>query len=477
MPQFGKLNYINVGREGTFEKTGQYETTPADVDHLFQTLEQTRPTRLTLHFHGGLIGEKAGYAIAEKMFGVYDGAGSHAVSFVWETGLLETISERIASIGNTALFRKVLSLVLKRSAKHLGLEIAGGRGAGSMTQPELDAELAKDRPFEHMDTPAARGGAAITTEAELEAVQPEIEEELEGDIESDPQLQALLVAEADRLPSDVAEDLTTAGGRGIGLLGVAKVLAKVTYRVIKRFVNDRDHGFYPTVVEEILRELYIADLGAWVWGGMKTKAEQMWKPNAGLAGNRQHAGTYFLQALAQFVGRHPDVRIDVIGHSAGSIAIGYMLDAIEERHPELKFRNLVLLAPACTSALFESKLQPRIGKRFSQFRMFTMHDDFETRDMLVKGIYTRSLLYFISGVLEDEVDKAIAGMQRYLSGKPPYTGQVFDSVRTFLANEGHVVLSKTADGAGSGLSSHSTNHGFFDDDPITRTSLQHIIRQ
>jgi hypothetical protein len=479
MPAFGKLNYVNVGRGGTFVKTGNWETTPQDVDDLFRTLDHQVPGRLTLHFHGGLIAEDAGYAIARKMFDVYDGAGSHAISFVWETGLLETFSDRIRAIGDTTLFNKLLKLVLKRSAKHLGLQVApdGSRGPGEMTQAELDAELTKDRPFENLDTPAARGGAAITTEAELEGVRAEIEEEMEGDVESDLHLQALLVSEANRLPPEVAAELTTEGARGVGLLGVAKMLAKVTYRVIRRFVTDRDHGFYPTVVEEILRELYIADLGAWVWSGMKTKAEEMWRPNAGRAGSQMYAGTYFLDGLAAYAQRHPEVHIDVVGHSAGSIAIGHMLDAVDARHPALRFRNLLLLAPACTSALFESKLLRRLGTRFQDFRMFTMSDEFESKDMLVKGIYTRSLLYFISGVLEDEVDQAIAGMHRYLSGKAPYTGGTFDSMRTFLTAQGRIVLSKTGNDAASGLSSHSTSHGFFDDDPVTRTSLQHIIRQ
>ena len=479
MPAFGKLNYLNVGRGGTFEKSGTHETTPQDVDDLWKALDQQLPERLTLHFHGGLIAEEAGFAIAEKMFSVYGGAGSHPVSFVWETGLLETFAARIRTIGETSLFQKLLKLVLRQSAKHLGLQVApdGSRGPGAMTQAELDAELAKDRPFENLDTPRARGAAAITTEAELETVRPEIEEELEGDVESDPQLQALLVNEAERLPPEVAAELRSEGARGVGLLGVAKILAKVTYRVIRRFVNDRDHGFYPTVVEEILRELYVADLGAWVWSGMKAKAEEMWRPNAGRTGSQLYAGTYFLEGLAAFSQRHPQVRIDVVGHSAGSIAIGYMLDAVDARHPGLRFRNLLLLAPACTSALFESKLLGRLGTRFQDFRMFTMSDDFESKDMLVKGIYTRSLLYFISGLLEDEVDKPIAGMHRYLSGKKPYTGAMFDSMRTFLTAQGRLVLSKTADGAVAGLSSHSTSHGFFDDDPVTCSSLQHIIRQ
>ncbi len=480
MAEFGKLNYINVGPDGTFARSGEFQTLPNDVDALFAALEAQPPERLALHFHGGLIKEASGFEIAEKMFKVYDAAGSHSIAFVWETGLIETIVTKIDTIGRSDLFRKLLKLVLKQAAKRLGFGLAAdlARGGAGLTEAEMNAELAKDRPFEKLDTPAARSAAVVRSEADLASAEAEIQEELEAEIEADASVQTLLEANADELRPGVAAEIEKTGAKGPGLITIAKLLAKVTFRVIKRFFTKRDHGFYPTVVEEILRELYIADAGEWVWGGMKTKAEEMWGSNDGRAAQLQYAGTYFLDALAAYYDRHPATRIDLIGHSAGSIAIGHMLDAVASRHPNLRFRNVLLLAPACTSQLLEGKILPRLGQQFSEFRMFTMHDDFESQDSLLKGVYTRSLLYFISGVLEDEVDKPIAGMHRYLSGEKPYTGAPYDTIRTFLDPTVHrIVLSKTKDDAGAGLASHALSHGIFDDDPTTCASLQHIIRQ
>lgn len=69
------------------------------------------------------------------------------------------------------------------------------------------------------------------------------------------------------------------------------MLAAIAYRVIRRHVRGRDHGFYPTVVEELLRELYLANLGAWVWDQMKEKAAAMWLPNDGLSGDERRVGS------------------------------------------------------------------------------------------------------------------------------------------------------------------------------------------
>jgi hypothetical protein len=108
-----------------------------------------------------------------------------------------------------------------------------------------------------------------------------------------------------------------------------------------------------------------------------------------------------------------------------------------------------------------------------------MRDDYEVQDCLVRGVYTRSLLYFISGVLEGEADMPLAGMHRYHSGIKPYNTPLLDEVRTFLTeNVNHLVLSDSAKirpESLPGFRSSSLTHGGFDDDPFTRASLKHII--
>ena len=60
----------------------------------------------------------------------------------------------------------------------------------------------------------------------------------------------------------------------------------------------------------------------------------------------------------------------------------------------LKVRNLILMAPACTTERLHQEivLHP---ERYEQFRMFTMDDNFEKANHLLSVIYDRSLLYLI----------------------------------------------------------------------------------
>jgi hypothetical protein len=469
---FSKLNFINVGSGGTFKPSGQFRTLPEDVDEVFAALERDASARLTLHFHGGLVPEKKGMEVAERMFGEYSTAKSHPLAFVWETGLLTTLRDNLTSISKSKLFKKLLTFVIKQAAKRVGIEI--GRGGGTMTEAEIQVELAKDRPFEHLDRAvAARGGAEITSVQKLDDVQPEILEELEADVDN-AEFQALLDAERDTLAPDVAAAVTPGPGRG-GLLVIAKYLATITYRVVKRYVQKRNHEFYPTVVEEILREIYLADLGERLWGGMKKKAEQMWLPNDGLVGEAQHAGTYFLDRLAAHLQRFPQLKVDAVAHSAGSVAVIHMLEAMKARHPTLKLRNVIFLAPACRLDLFHERLIPHVPARVAEFRMYTMSDEYERKDSLVRGVYTASLLYLISGILEQEVDTPIAGMHRFLQGSEPFNGNPYDESRAFLKAPGILVLAVTDQGAAAGLQSTATAHGDFDEDVSTLGSLKHLI--
>lgn len=475
-----KLYYVNVGPQGTFRPSGNIHTTPADVDAIFAHLESQHTTKLTVHFHGGLIREKSGARIAEKMTPLYQAAGSHPVTFVWETGLIETVARNLGTIQDTGLFKKILGFVLKKAAKKLGVDPLGKGAGAELSDAEIEAELQKAEPF---GAPAfeagAKGGAAPLGEGDLQTLRQEVEAELEEDLDGDADFQALLATEAPATPLLKQDALVaTPADQQKGVLTLAKAakaLAGVTVRVVRRFIQDRDHGFYPTVVEEILRELYIADLGEWVWGGMKKVAGEMWHPNDGLAGDDRHAGRYFLERLAD-VQRQTGITVDLVGHSAGSIAICEMLRAAAGAKLDVKVRHILFLAPACRSDLFFEEIVKHPA-RFSTFRAFTMQDAFETRDRLAKPIYTRSLLYFISGVLEPDVDAPLAGMERYLSGQKPYDDTVLSEVRAFLLEPGEsrLVLSVTDGTAGPGLQSASTSHGGFDDDDSTRASLAALI--
>ena len=476
MPDFGPLHYVNVGPHGTFRRSGHLETTPAHIDAIFAHLRDSSADKLTVHFHGGLIKESAGGDIARKMWDLFKDE-SHPVTFVWETGLLETITRNLNTLHGTRLYQKVVKYAIRHAAKHLGGSV-GARGAGeAMSMDEIQQELEAVQPFDRYDE-EARGAAALMDEAEVDAAAPEIEAELELDLETDPEVADALETEAphtELLDPSLVDEIESESARGIISTAVlAKKLAGIVLRVLRRFVGKRDHGFYPTVVEETLRELYLTDLGAWVWSGMKSAAEEMWDENDGAITADGHVGSYFLEGLADLQ-RERGITIDLVGHSAGSIAICHMLRTAANRHPELEIRHILFLAPACTMDLFYEDIVTR-PDRYESFRMFTMEDDLETKDELVPFVYTRSLLYLISGALEKDADHTIAGLARQLSGQPPYDSAELTTVSDFVraAGENRLVLSEVTDG-GAGLNSASHKHGAFDDDPVTRASLKAIV--
>jgi len=160
----------------------------------------------------------------------------------------------------------------------LGLGI-GAKGVGTeMSDARVDAELARAFPFDDLDVgEGARGGAGPVTLAGLDMDEQEIQAELEEDMDGDEEFKAILASgDAGSDLADLDRLAPSPEDRQRGTLTVAKAaatVARVAVRVLRRFVGKHDHGFYPTVVEEILRELYLADTGAWVWRGMKTAAD------------------------------------------------------------------------------------------------------------------------------------------------------------------------------------------------------------
>ena len=476
MASVGKLYFINLGKGGTFHKSGGVKSSPSDVDSIAKGISEKNIEKVVIHFHGGLVSEAAGMETAYGMEELYtEGDLAHPVSVVWETGLVETIKQNMSSISNTKLFKKLLKYLLKVVSKHLGVDGARGPGKG-ISYEEIGAELDLDAPFRNQDALVGSAGArgAATGFQNEDSLRDQLYAELEEEIESDPQLKTLLKAEGGNL-----SPASTPGAKGIfSTAALLKSLAAIAFRVISRFLKSRDHGFYPTVMEELLRELSLDDLGAHVWGAMKSKAESMWKDNAGRHGDDLYGGSYLLDKLLLLQKGNPALKIDLVGHSAGSIAICHLLKVKAVSYPDLKIRNITFLAPACTTELFHDELVSK-QDRFEKFRMFTMHDKFETEDQLVKRIYTRSLLYFISGVLEpDEVDMPLAGLELHSRGNFPYQSEKQLAVSSFLREVGgkRLVLSVTDDSAPAGFRSKSEHHGDFDDDLQTRGSLRHLVK-
>jgi hypothetical protein len=275
-------------------------------------------------------------------------------------------------------------------------------------------------------------------------------------------------------------------------VSLIKGVVTIAYKVIRRFVNERDHGLHATVVEEILGELYVRNIAGGVWELMKGDTADAFK-----SGPTQ-GGTAFLEELRAALPADEKRRITLVGHSTGAIYIAELLKKADEvfaDRPDVVF-EVVFLAPAATFNVIHEMLVDyghRIGTMQSPkrtLRMFTMQDELERGDKLLGVIYPHSLLYFVSGVCERDKfgDEPIVGMQRYFD-REHFTASDFPMVDTFRDmivqqsnnyHVDHVAWSLTSvqnqPPKPAGCRTNSRSHGDFDNDPDTISSIVHILK-
>jgi pimeloyl-ACP methyl ester carboxylesterase len=160
---------------------------------------------------------------------------------------------------------------------------------------------------------------------------------------------------------------------------------------------------------------------------------------------------------------HPDFKVDLVGHSAGSIVICHLLEAAVARYPDFRFGRIALLAPAARMDLFTQAIVNR-PERFEQLRMYTMKDELEQRDAIAGPAYPLSLVFFVSGTMEDPAATPICGLARCLAGSGPYAkGDSFQAHQYMHApDEKRLVLAVTDESAAPGLRCNARHHGDFD---------------
>lgn len=502
-----KLNYIHL-RNGRFQSAGDHptETQTGDLDALFDRLQTTPPrSGLVLHFHGGLVDFDSGKSIAARLAERLGPAGAHTVGFVWESGFFETVKHNLGEIAQEAFFRRLVGKVVIWALQRLGPHVQGLRGPGGFARvdglavgAQVDAWLSgtagadDSPPFEIELEPQAQA----EEEPEPQLPDPSIRFDVSRDWMLSGELQRIANGRIDPREEGTARggntlDSTTTlmspealdqllgpaepGQRGVfSTLQLALVATKVVYRVVRRTRGGRGHGLFTTAVEEIFRELYLASLGkAFFWGRMKQDTLDAFgeDPECG--------GTAFLERLdARLRSGMPIPRIVLTGHSTGAIYICHFLAAADRiLPPEVKF-DIVFLAPAVTCELFGETLEA-YRHRIRGFRSFAMSDPTESHDRLVPIVYVRSLLYFVSGVVESEedADVPLVGMQRFLSGAKPYLGPGLpgvDTVHDFFQTHPNAAVWSPAD-LGDGMRSQAKRHGDFDDEEQTVGSLAWIV--
>lgn len=471
MSALNRTDLINVDRNGTFAKAGSYHSQPNDIDNLIQHLKNNNITKLLLYFHGGLVSEEVGKESCEDFLTAYQGyKGHYCVGLFYETGFTEALPKTIVKTFNESLrFRTIWNWV----ARYLGAKF----------QAPSFKKIGEFDPSEMIDLEDF-----TISQEELEYVGNQFTQDLEQHFDERD-----LSYEVEEFPDSVYDEFDnldidhylplepgeSSSNKEVKSILLRRLFYKVLWRIFLRHRRNRDHYIHATITEEIARVMGLSAFGTRMWNVMKEQAEQMWRSNAGRQGRDQYVGRYLLDRLNQDL---PEVGISVIAHSAGSVVTAHMAQVIHQNQMPLKLNKLFFLAPAISMERFNELLEDAHSV-IAKMYIYTMTDAYEYDDNLIdvsglQWIYPASLLYLISGILEgsklDDADELILGLERNLKPFSQYRSftKHLECMELLERLNTEIIYSRTAADAPEGYRSHAIDHGFFDNDPITKESIQ-----
>jgi hypothetical protein len=217
--------------------------------------------------------------------------------------------------------------------------------------------------------------------------------------------------------------------------------------------------------------------------GVKAIWSQM-KQNAAAAAQRDAEDprglTVLVEALAALRAAQPATEIHLIGHSAGSILLGHLLDLA--RGAGLRIDSCHLYAAACTVDFANRHYAPAVAAGTLAKRTLHLHLLSDARELDdTVGPYRKSLLYLVSRGLEDYHKTPLLGMDRAFESLSaarreqwsPATHQAIrdwqrfwgDSVNYYRIDGERVVTSARYDDNGKlreELTKDKATHGSFD---------------
>ncbi len=141
-----------------------------------------------------------------------------------------------------------------------------------------------------------------------------------------------------------------------------------------------------------------------IWSQMKQNADE-----AAKSGDHDRGAFLLAAGLAKLKSDFPELKIHLVGHSAGSILLGHMLDDLT-RH-NLKASSLTLYAPAC-SVNFANRHYIKAAQKGTlnpdDIIIHSLSSQREIDDTV--GPYRKSLLYLVSRALEESHKTPLLGM-------------------------------------------------------------------
>jgi hypothetical protein len=440
------LHYIDL-KEGTFD-----QTSPGDLDKAFAKLLESGSPDLCVFFHGGLVSRGDALKTAGKLIQGYTQNGAYPFFFIWNSDLLTALQE-----------------LLKRWQDDPDFIEAANFGVSTVAR-KIEASLGESR---------ARAGLPRRMPARGQRLDLKTLEELAKPYDRAwsraPGLQ-LSVSQRDLdVFHEALLQINRARGRRRGLFRVARIqgASNPIARIIQRFNSKHDHGLYTTVIEEICIAIGIDVVGRKIWEQMKTDIDRAF------AADPRAGGTVFLEKLKTAWPRLPNLRVTLIGHSAGSIYVQRFIEALDASFGPQSQQTVevITLVAAMSFERMAQGLTP-LQRRLSAVRVFGLSDRREGGYWEVPFIYDKSLLYIVSSLCEGdpEADKPLLGMQRYWSGLKPYNQPYIKEITKFINSRTTAVWSPTSGTAKPGYRSNAQRHGTFPEEELTNKSVCYALR-
>lgn len=234
--------------------------------------------------------------------------------------------------------------------------------------------------------------------------------------------------------------------------------------------------------DDLLEPVARALTGKAEWTEMKENAEAATTRAKG--GGRQT-----LALLADLVKKDPTVEIHIVGHSAGAVFHGPIVQLLTTKGNisdgplkgvsgyNLKVATLALWAPACTVDYFNQYYAAALRSgSILDFSIFTLTDKAEQDDNCA-GIYHKSLLYLVSNAFEKRFriplvrpdGEPIVGMEKFIRRDK--------TLCQLITNKGDWILAPNTASATKDQSA-ARHHGDFDNDAATlQATLARVLGQ
>ena len=473
-----KLNYIAIGEGGDYSNYGAYRYTETDLNNLVNHLIKNDIHRLAIYCHGGLVNETDGATAVEKVVSsIYKTDDMHAIGFIWKTGMTEVLQENLlegilSGLGSN-LMRILLPYIKSRinsdkttekiSYKEVDEYLMGrNKSLGASLDDDFNFSWETNKSFDSQDdTQLLRHAETIAKQLVLEFDQADTDYDVTEWLDM-PYSNSLKPEITQSVLNDFDEEgqLNT-DEKGLRL-GRWWAVGQVLYQLYKRKRDLKWHGAHATIVEEILRAIYINNIAKTFWEKMKQKAITMWQPG--------HPAN---QLLTMLNSKDHKIQIEFIGHSAGANCGAGLLNLLNEgKHPNVSLNHCILLAPATNYKVFK---ETYVNKKdlYNQFTMYALTDSAEKKDELLnypllKYFYPASLLYLVSGIMEGETDMPLAGMNRFRDGIHPYKEADFVKTYEFLYESNKPLLSPCGQ-------LEVRDHGEFDNDDKILLEIRALI--